>query len=171
MITHVIRLDMQQPGPAIILHANQGEIGAREIRISLFNGGAVWAVPESAHAIVLYHRPNGTGGSYDVLEDNQTAAVTLNAARTEVTVSLAENVCAFADMVTLKLLFTVGSAQTYTFNWFLFVHPSQAGSDAAAQNYYAAFTGILEGWETDLTALTARVEALEAITDADGEEY
>lgn len=129
MITHEITLDMQQPGRTVILYAPQGEVEARQVRLSLMDNGLPWAAPNDAEKSVFYKRKNGSGGSYDTLADGTTPAVTLNDARTVATVTLIEDVLAYGGPVEMNLTFSTDSQRTVTASWIIVVHPLGGNSE------------------------------------------
>ena len=170
MVVNEITLDLQRPNNAVMVHAVQGEQDARHVRITLLEHGTPWTVPAGTTIAVMFSRQDGTGGAYELLEDNSTQAVQLNTARTVATVSIAKAVAAVAGVVQMSLMFRLGGQRLISFPWLVCVH-QMAGSDAAAQDNFfnllfdaiadvAGLTTVFQSWASAQIAIGQETNGL-----------
>lgn len=101
MFGNVIDVDLVQKRPLARIHAMQGETKVRTATFKLLNDGVGWIIPEEASVTVHYRRVDGSGGSYETLEDG-TSAVNYKGA-SNISVWLSNAVCAKAGTVTLTV--------------------------------------------------------------------
>ena len=170
MIVNKITLDLQRPNSAMMIHAVQGERDARQVQITLLENGTPWTVPAGTTIAVMFSRNDGTGGAYELLEDDTTQAVQLNAARTVVTVSLVQAVAAVAGVVQMSLMFRLGDQRLISFPWLVCVH-QVAGSDSTAQDNFfnllfdaladiAGLTAVFQSWASTQSVIGQETNAL-----------
>lgn len=68
-----ISADLQNPGYPPLVNAVQGEQYSRQIKMTLYSGGAAWDVPAGVYIAMRYSKPDGTKGYYDTLPDGTQA--------------------------------------------------------------------------------------------------
>lgn len=155
MIVNEIALDLRHPSN-VVIHVNQGERDARQAQITLLDNGTPWAVPAGATIAVMFGRKDGTGGAYELLEDNETPAVQLNTARTVALVSFVQSVASVAGVVQMSILFRFdgGQRRLISFPWFVVVHPLMGGETASENFFNLLFDAI-----SDISGLTEVIQA------------
>ena len=144
IITHKIEMDLSKGGEIPRIRAVQDDKYSRNIEILLFSNGEAWPVPTDAAGIVRYLKPDGLGGSYDVLPD-ETPACT--AAGNTLTVALAPQVCTAAGIVQLAVSLVRGQTELNTFPIQIYVQ-SNPQVRASSEAYYQ-LSGVLPcgGWK------------------------
>lgn len=118
MVTHTISLDLQQPGARRIIYAKQADELSRQVEISLYSGGATWAVPDNAVISLRYLKEDKHGGEYDTMPDGS-SAWTLSADRNVVTVILHPQVLTCAGVVRCDLNVATANDSISTFTWYI----------------------------------------------------
>lgn len=134
-----ITLDMQAPALAVVVYAKQNDRLSRKIVAQLADGSAIWSVPGTASGVIRYHKPDGTGGYYDVDEDANPAVVVSGSI---VTLTIAEQALTVPGDVFIELNFydTAGAKLT-AFAWVLRVQASVLeDTTIVSSDYYNVLT-------------------------------
>lgn len=103
VVTTKINVDFRQPNAGAHVNAVQNDVNTRAVEIHLFNGGAVWKVPEGVTAAVAYKKQDYKKGTYDMLPDGS-KAVTISGS--VVTVIMAQQMLTTAGIVSACLVLT-----------------------------------------------------------------
>lgn len=177
-ITHKIKLDMQSNSKRQNMYVKQGDSMSRTAEITLYDGGKVWNVPETASILqIAYYKPDRTGGVYDTMPDN-TAACTYSG--NVVTARLHPQMFTVSGIVLCELrMANDDGMQLSTFSWFMFVAES-ATNKMTSEDYfnYASLNamredvGILKDLLTkDKTSLVAAINELAGYWGADVKKF
>lgn len=136
ILTHKIQLSLDRREDRPSIDAVCGDT-ARAVEIALLEGGAAWAIPDTAAAVVSYRRVRGgVGGIYDTLPDG-TPACAMEENR--LTVGLAPQVLAVAGPVELQVMLMDGERALNSFA--ILIHVQGNLSDAATdQECYVNLT-------------------------------
>lgn len=147
IITHRINMDMSYQRIVPRVKVVQDDRYSRNLALALYEGGKPWLPGCDVMATVSYVKPDGTGGSYNVLPDQTPAWHIKN---NVVTVALAPQVCTAAGRVQLVVNLLQGTAQISTFPIELNVcsHPN---IQVTSENYYK-LTGTVStsGWTPNM---------------------
>lgn len=131
-IIHKISMDLDRysvPG----FDAVCGDRNTRELEIALFASGAEWTVPEGTAVSVRYQKPDGTGGSYDLLPDGNAAwAVGGNT----VTVVMAPQTMTVPGCVILTVCLTAGDREISMFQILMNVRPAVGWEPSESGDYW-----------------------------------
>ena len=65
LVTSKINIDLRHPNAGVRVDAVQGDVNTRAVEISLFDGGAVWTVPDGVTAALAYKKPDSKQGCLD----------------------------------------------------------------------------------------------------------
>lgn len=124
-ITSQLNMDFVRRNSSARVWAVQGDCMSREVRISLFEDGSVWTVPEGVTASLRYIRSDGTGGSYDTLPDGTQG---WRVEGSTVTMTLAPQLTAQAGLMQCHLVLTQGAKLVASFPFHLIVEEAQMAS-------------------------------------------
>ena len=140
-------MDLAKMETATRINAVQDDKYSRDLQLVLLENGAPWIVPAEATAIVSYQKPDGTGGSYNLLPDGTAA---WSASDNTVTVALAPQVCTVPGIVHLAVSLYCGESEITTFAVLLNVQ-RKPGLAADSENYHKV-QGLLPayGWEPNM---------------------
>lgn len=158
IITHKLKLDLQEPGNLPRIHAVQDDRYGRNLEISLYSGPEPWQIPSGATAIIRYRKCDGTGGEYNLLPDGTAAWC---AEGNVLTVALAPQVTTVPGMVSLSVTLVEGDSQITTFAMGLHVKPGVKGVLAESEDYFRLVT--LGTVETLPAGSAARAELLPGV--------
>ena len=150
----VISLNFQSPNISTVVYAVQNDKLSRHIVAQLRDGSAPWTPPAGALAAIRYLKPDGTGGFYDVDENNVPA---ISVSGSVATLTLAEQCTTVPGDVYMQLNFygTDGSKLT-TFAWILRVQISVlADATIVSSDYYNVLTAAVAQVAADRAAVEA----------------
>lgn len=131
-ITHKISMDLDRyavPG----FDAVCGDRNTRELEIALYAGGTEWVIPEGTSVSVRYRKPDGTGGSYDLLPNGTTAWETSG---NTVTVVMAPQTMTVPGCVILTVCLAAGDREISTFQILMNVRPAAGWEPADSGDYW-----------------------------------
>lgn len=137
IITHKIKMDLLEPGQVPRIHAVQDDQYSRNLEMSLYSGETVWEIPEDVTVVIRYHKPDGTGGEYNLLPDDSAA---WSAEGNVLTIALAPQVMTVPGMVTLSATLVSGEKQISTFTVCLNVKPAVKGILTESEDYVRLLT-------------------------------
>lgn len=137
IITHKLKMDLQEPGNMPRVHAVQDDRYTRNLELALFSGDVPWQLPEGATVTVRYRKSDGTGGEYNVLPDGSAAWA---AEGNYLTVALAPQMTTAAGMVTMAVTLISGERQLTTFRIGLNVKPAIKSVMAESEDYFRLMT-------------------------------
>lgn len=151
-VTH--KLDMDLTGQAAMPRVSMVEQDqyVRKLEISLYCGEEPWRIPEDACAVVCYLRTDGTGGSYDALDDGTKAWAF---AENVLTVEIAPQVLSASGPVMLAVDLLRGNARISTFTILLSVQ--EAIPEAFGDGNFLRLNGFLRVPETAVVGQYFRV--------------
>lgn len=138
IVTHKIKMDLSEGGEMPRINIVQNDKYTRNIEISLFSDGKKWLIPEGITGVVHYLKPDGTGGSYDVLPDGATACITTD---NTLTIALAPQVCTAEGIVRLAVSMIKGQAELHTFSILVYVRSNPEINSASET--YVSLSGVL----------------------------
>lgn len=136
-ITHSISVDIQKHAKRQVVYMKQGDAMSRELTISFYNDGAVWALPNDVTVLQFaYCKEDFVGGCYDHMPDN-TAAFTINTGRTSAAMKIHPQVLTVAGNVICELRLLNASAHVLnTFNFVINVEKSPIAMMSSSEGYY-----------------------------------
>lgn len=138
-----LSLNFQTPNHAVVMHAVQNDKLSRKITAYLFDGAEPFIPPDSAVAMIRYHKPDGTEGFYDTLEDNTTPAVTWDG--NVATIWLAEQAITVAGNVITQLQFYTQTERLTTFTFIINVQQNAVTDDEIeSTDYFSVLTEKIE---------------------------
>ena len=137
IITHKIKMDLQDPGYMPRVNAVQDDQYSRNLELTLSSGGEAWTITEDVTVLVRYCKPDGTGGEYNTLPDGTTA---WTAEGNVLTIALAPQVLTVPGMVTLSASLISGETQISTFTVSVNVKPAVCAQIADSADYVNVMT-------------------------------
>ncbi len=115
IITHKIRTDLVRKQSPTIVDVVQGD-NSRILNIEILSDGMPWMIPQDVNLIIRYVKPDGTGGTYDTLDDGNCAwSVEENC----VSIGLPTAINAVSGAVTMQITFLQAGKQLSTFTFIL----------------------------------------------------
>ena len=134
-----VTLNLGLPNLSTVVYAKQNDRLARKITATLVDGSAAWTPPAGSAAIIRYLKPDGTGGFYDV-DENEDPAISISG--NVATLTLAEQALTVPGNVYMELNFYTGSNEKVTtFTWLLAVKPSVlTDATIVSSDYYNVLT-------------------------------
>ena len=138
-VTTALTLNLQLPNIAAVAWAVQGDMGSRQIRATLVDGGSSWTPQAGYHGVIRYFKPDGTTGVYDV-DEGGTTAVTWSG--NIATIKIAQQALTVAGTVIMQLEFyDSNDARVSTFGWAMNVQPSAVtDTEFLSTDYYSILT-------------------------------
>jgi hypothetical protein len=117
--------------PVVMVPQNDGD--CRQLELELYAGQEPWEIPQDATVRFYYARGDGTGGSYEVLEDGSTS---WEAEAHRLTLTLVPQIFSKAGNVAAKVEFLQGEKRLNTFGfWIRVAHDCTEGA-VDAQDYF-----------------------------------
>ena len=111
IITHNIRTDLVRKQSPAIVDVVQGD-NSRILNVEILSDGTPWVIPQDANLLIRYVKPDGTGGTYDTLEDGNCA---WSIEENRVSIGIPAILCAVSGAVTMQITFTLAGNQLSTF--------------------------------------------------------
>ena len=111
IITHNIRTDLVRKHSPAIVDVVQGD-NSRILNVEILSDGTPWVIPQDANLLIRYVKPDGTGGTYDTLEDGNCA---WSVEENRVSIGIPAILCAISGAVTMQITFTLAGNQLSTF--------------------------------------------------------
>ena len=138
-VTTALTLNLQLPNIAAVAWAVQGDMGSRQIRATLVDGGSSWTPQAGYHGVIRYFKPDGTTGVYDV-DEGGTTAVTWSG--NIATIKIAQQALTVPGTVIMQLEFyDSNDARVSTFGWAMNVQPSAVtDTEFLSTDYYSILT-------------------------------
>lgn len=138
--TTSVVLNLQLPNYSVSAYAVQGDEKSRQIEAALFDGQTAFVPPAGALGTIRYHKPDGTAGFYDTLEDETTVAVTWDG--NIATIRFAAQVLTVAGEVIVQLSFYSADAERLSaFNFILHVEKNPlTDAQFESTDYYSVLT-------------------------------
>ena len=115
IITHNIRTDLVRKQSPAIVDVVQGD-NSRILNVEILSDGTPWIIPQDANLLIRYVKPDGTGGTYDTLEDGNCA---WSVEENRVSIGIPAVLCAVSGAVTMQITFTLAGNQLSTFGMIL----------------------------------------------------
>lgn len=132
-IVNTLSIDLRNQGFPQRIRATQADANTRVVEVSLYDGGAVWPIPDGVAAAVGYRKPDGTAGIYDKLPDGSEA---LTISENTVTAILAPQVLTAPGIVSAVIILTDDSMrQLSTFPFQIYVEKNPAAGLVVSDNY------------------------------------
>ena len=139
-IPHSISVDIQKHAKRQVVYMKQGDAMSRSLKISFYNDGAVWALPNDITVLQLsYCKPDFLGGCYDhiMIGSNNTAAFSIDNDRTSAEMVIHPQVLTVAGNVICELRLLNASAHVLnTFNFVINVEKSPIAMTSSSEGYY-----------------------------------
>lgn len=146
IITNKIEIDLCRRGVEEIIDAVQGDENSREIAISLKNNGEDWPIPEGATATIGYRRKDGSGSTYDTMDD-ETLAYKYQG--NVLTIALAPQVLIAPGKVGVTVCIIQDGVKLNTFSICVNVQPNNGLQNNGKDTYKLAGTVPDSGWSAD----------------------
>lgn len=133
--TTQLQMDIGATGGTYRVHVKQGDANSRALKLSLYENGSLWIIPETARPVIRYQRPyDGSGGIYDTLEDGCSA---WSISGNEIQVILAPQMLAQSGAILMDIALTDGNAMLATWNINVYVEYSpQEGAEIEQEDYF-----------------------------------
>ncbi len=128
IVTHKISMNLDGMDQEQCLQIMQYDENSRVLEMSLYENGAPWSIPEGVMVALQYLKPDGSGGSYDTLEDGSPA---WHWEENVVSVHLASVLSDTAGVVHCTLVLRQNEAVLHSFSVGLLVKPSLSGGGTA----------------------------------------
>ncbi len=115
IITHKLHLDLVHLPPekqVPKVHIVQKDHLSRQLEVVLLADGSPWPIPEDAHILLHYSKPDGHIGQYDTLPDGQLA---WTIQENMLTLTLAPQVCNVSGTTHLAIRLLQGEKEVSTF--------------------------------------------------------
>lgn len=161
MITVNTILDFTRPND-VVLHAKQNDRLSRTITAQLVSNDTAMTGFGDYAAIIRYRKPDGTGGAYDV-DDNDDPAVAVSGS--VATLTLAEQVLTVPGNVDMELNFyNSDGGKVTSFRWILAVEASAYDDDGIVSSDY--FNILTVQIASAIQAAEDAAESAEAAEDA-----
>ena len=164
LIHELAPLNMGRPNTLVLGYAKQNDKLSRWYKAQLLFQDEAWTPPTGATAMIRFVKPDGHGGMYDTLEDDETTAVTWTGS--VVTMGMAEQVLTCAGVVKIDLMFSGTNGEiAAAFSWRLLVEENVV-SDAVlteSSSYFNILTAEMEAVleaAANLTGITATASQL-----------
>lgn len=144
-INSTIKLNLSHPNSGVVVYAKQFDKDTRVIDIELLNGSQVWDPPAGCEMVVMYAKPDGTKGIYDVLEDNTTPAVTKTGTG-KIQLTLAEQALSVAGNIFVEISFYTQKLRSTTLSFILAVESGiPKDEDLISESYFNILSELIQG--------------------------
>lgn len=162
VIEHKLKMDFTKPGVLPRVDMVQGDQYTRRLTIALYANGEAWPVPENATVVIRFARSDGSGGTYDRVED----AAAWTAEENVLTVELAPMVLLKSGPVMVAVDVLKGSKKISTFSVLVYVQPNVAFEEDLMDSHYrvAAYLPIPDGAEVGQFLKVAQVSSGGVVT-------
>lgn len=111
---NIENMDLAKPSVIPVVRMMQDDRAGRQLTISLFENGQAWTPPEEITALIMYSKPDGTGGTYDSIPGITEKAWSF--AENRISVAIAPQVVSVPGMVLLSVKLLFGNYQLHTFS-------------------------------------------------------
>lgn len=145
-ITNKIRLSLDRRGVEEVIDAVQGDENSRCVEIVLIQNGAPWNVPDGSTAQIGYKREDGSGGTYDTMDD-ETLAYKYQG--NVLTIALAPQVLIAPGKVGVTVCIIQDGVKLNTFSLCVNVQPNNGLQNNGKDTYKLAGTVPDSGWSAD----------------------
>ena len=144
-INSTIKLNLSHPNSGVVVYAKQFDKDTRVIDIELLNGSQVWDPPAGCEMVVMYAKPDGTKGIYDVLEDNTTPAV-VKTGTGKIQLTLAEQALTAAGNIFVEVSFYTQKLRSTTLSFILVVESGiPKNEDLVSESYFNILSELIQG--------------------------
>ena len=145
LIPTKITLNLLRPNSGVVVYAKQYDMSSRVIDVSLVAGNEVWDPPDDAEMMIMYAKPDGTYGVYDVLEDESTPAV-VKTGTGEYRITLASQALMVAGNVWVEICFVTQEARSTTMSFIVAVERGTPPDDAMySDTYFNILSELIQG--------------------------
>ena len=145
-ITNKIEIDLCIRGVEEIIDAVQGDENSRDLAISLKNNGEDWPIPEGVTATIGYRRKDGSGSTYDTMDDG---ALAYKYQGNVLTIALAPQVLISPGRVGVTVCIIQDGVKLNTFSICVNVQPNNGLQNNGKDTYKLAGTVPDSGWSAD----------------------
>lgn len=142
-MTHVIPIDMRNPGTPTRISVKQGDAMTHIVVLRLLDNDDPWQVPTHASPVIRWFACDPSSGEtarglYDTLPDGTSA---WGAEANQLTVRTVPQMFAMPGIVQADVAFVYGENVRTTFNFEFYVHPAPVnGTEPEVQDYYKVAT-------------------------------
>lgn len=171
-ITHMLKIDLLDPGTVQRIQVKQGDTLSRNIELQLFTGQEPWTIPTDAKSVIRYHIHDlegfaDTKGIYDQLPSGQ-LAYQFDGNRLQFFPAPA--MFARHSVISVDVVFLKDGQQLATANFEFYVNRSpNVGTDTEPQSYYRLFT--LEQINQEIMEFMAILDNMQNEVDLIREEW
>lgn len=145
IITHKLKMSLEEAGTPQRLEMPLGDISARQINLLLYSRQKPWTIPENVTVLIRYKKPDGTVGEYDTMPDGTAA---WSAEGNALSLSVAPQVLTAVGVVQMYAALYLEDKVLHTFTVEIAVKAPfvsyLGGADLGSQDYYYV-THILRG--------------------------
>ncbi len=160
IVTHKVSMNLDGMDQEQCLQIMQHDENSRVLEMSLYENGVPWSIPEGVTVALQYLKPDGSGGSYDTLEDGSPA---WHWEENVVTVHLSSVLADTAGVVYCTLVLRQEEAVLHSFSVRLLVKPGLSGMGASGGSGGGCMLGGLRAQVGELLRVSA-VNAAGGIT-------
>ncbi len=140
-----ITLNLLRPNSNVVVYAKQYDKASRAIDIDLVAGTELWDVPQEIESVVLYTKPDGKNGMYDVIEDGETFAVE-KIGTGKIRLTLAEQALTVAGNVFVQICFFSEKERLSTLSFVVHVEKgTPPDSSVESSDYFSVLSELIEG--------------------------
>lgn len=146
-ILQTVNMDLARKGAAPRIDAVQDDKYSRDLQLVVYENEKPWPIPHGTTVIVHYQKPDGTGGSYNLLPDG---SVAWTVADNLITVALAPQVCTVPGIVQMAVSLYCAEQEITTFPVFVAVQ-QKPGLCVDSENYFEVQGWLSScGWEPNM---------------------
>lgn len=144
-VSSEITLNLLRPNSGQIVYAKQFDKASRKITASILSGESEWLIPDGLEIVVMYSKPDGKCGMYDVIEDNTTKAVT-KIGPSKIEIILAEQALSAAGNVFVEIAFFTEQEKLTSLSFVVCVEKGVPSNEAlASDNYFNVLSQMIQG--------------------------
>lgn len=144
-VSSEITLNLLRPNSGQIVYAKQFDKASRKITASILSGESEWLIPDGLEIVVMYSKPDGKRGMYDVIEDNTTKAVT-KIGPSKIEIILAEQALSVAGNVLVEIAFYTEQEKLTSLSFVVSVEKGVPDNETlTSDNYFNVLSQLIQG--------------------------
>lgn len=144
-VSSEITLNLLRPNSGQIVYAKQFDKASRKITASILSGESEWLIPDGLEIVVMYSKPDGKCGMYDVIEDDTTKAVT-KIGPSKIEIILAEQALSAAGNVFVEIAFFTEQEKLTSLSFVVCVEKGVPDNDTlTSDNYFNVLSQMIQG--------------------------
>lgn len=153
-----ISMDFSAHGIPPRIYGKQDDSLSRAVKISLYNGGAAWPIPDGVTMMLRYRTPSGAIGLYDTMPDGTSA---FSADGNAVTIQLVDQIFAQAGVTECELRIIDSSSGVSTWTFLAEVEKSASGDASIPSDYINVLTNLAAQVAADAERAEAAADSVD----------